>query len=72
MSGESGDLVPQSFAGDDGHLLGDPFVGMEVRAQLGVVFLYNHSGGLLHGLGANATHFYRYLFLKSVMELKKV
>ena len=43
------------------HLFGDSFVGMEVGAEFRVVFLHDHSRGLLHRLSANATHFIRYL-----------
>lgn len=44
-------LVAQRLAGDDGHLLTDPLVNMEVVAQTGVVLLDDHPGRLLHCLG---------------------
>jgi hypothetical protein len=39
------------------HLIANPLVGLEVERQLGVVPLNDDLGGLLDGLGANATHF---------------
>merc|ERR1712112_95381 len=57
MGGESGDLVPETLAGDDGDFLGNAFVGVEIRAQLGVIFLDDHPRRLLHRLRTNATHF---------------
>lgn len=50
-----GDLVAQRLAGDDGDLLTHPLVGVEVIAQACVVFLNDDPGGLLDGLGPDAT-----------------
>ena len=52
----AGDLVTQALRGDDGNLIADALVGLEVEGQLGVVPLNDDLGGLLDGLGANATH----------------
>jgi hypothetical protein len=49
-------LVAQALRGDDGDLIAQPLVGLEVERQLGVVPLNDDLGGLLDGLGANATH----------------
>lgn len=57
MRGISGNLVAQTLGGDDGNLVADPLVGLEVERELGVVTLDDDLGGLLHGLGADATHF---------------
>lgn len=48
------DLVAQRFAGDDGDLLTHSLVDVEVVAQAGVVLLYDHPSGFLHGLGSHA------------------
>lgn len=56
VSDESGNLVPQRLSGDEGHFLDDPLVGVEVQGQLSVVLLDDDPGGLLDGLGADATH----------------
>lgn len=50
-------LVAQALGGDDGNLIADPLVGLEVQSQLGVVPLNDDLGGLLDSLGTNATHF---------------
>lgn len=49
-------LVPQPLAGDDGHLITQLLVDLEVERQLGVVAFNDDLGGPLDGLGANATH----------------
>lgn len=49
-------LVAQTLAGNDGDLITDALVGLEVESELGVVTLDDDLGGLLHGLGADATH----------------
>jgi hypothetical protein len=57
MSGVTGDLVPEPLGGNDGNLITDPLVGLEVERQLGVVALNDDLGGLLDGLSSDATHF---------------
>lgn len=56
MSSISGNLVPEALAGNDSNLIADPLVDLEVEAELGVVSLNDDLGGLLDGLGSNATH----------------
>jgi hypothetical protein len=56
MSDKSGDLVPERLGGNKSHLLDDSLVDIEVQGQLGVVLLDDDLGGLLHGLGTDATH----------------
>ena len=50
-------LVPQSLAGNDGDLIADALVGLEVEGELGVVALDDDLGGLLNSLRPDATHF---------------
>ena len=57
MCSISGNLVPEPLGSDDGNLIADPLVGLEVERELGVVTLDDDLGGLLDGLGADATHF---------------
>ena len=57
MSGVSGNLVPEPLGRDNGNLIANPLVGLEVQRQLGVVTLNDDLGGLLDGLGSDATHF---------------
>ena len=49
-------LVAQALAGDNGDLIADLLVDLEVQSELGVVALNNDLGGPLDGLRANATH----------------
>ena len=56
MSDESGNLVPQRLGGNQSHFLDDALVGVEVQGKLGVIFLNDDPGGLLHGLGTDTTH----------------
>ena len=72
MRGESSDLIPEPFAGDDGDFLGNPFVGVEIGAQLSVVFLHDDAGGLFHRFRANATHFFLLRFLSNGSGTKKI
>ena len=51
------DLVAQALGRNDGDLIADSLVGLEVQGELGVVPLNDDLGGLLDGLCANATHF---------------
>ena len=50
-------LVAQTLGGDHGNFIADTLVGLEVESQLWVVSLDDDLGGLLHGLGADTTHF---------------
>lgn len=50
-------LVAQALRGNDGDLIADALVGLEVEGELGVVALDDDLGRLLDCLGANATHF---------------
>lgn len=51
------DLVAKTLGGDDGDLIADALVGLEVESQLGVVALDDDLSGPLDGLGTDATHF---------------
>lgn len=57
MSSVSGNLVPEPLGRDNGNLIANPLVGLEVQRQLGVVTLNDDLGGLLDGLSSDATHF---------------
>ena len=50
-----GNFVSKRFAGDDGNLFTDAFVGMEIQRQSSVVFLDDELGSFLDGLGTNST-----------------
>merc|ERR1719477_266520 len=56
VSDTSGNFVPQLLAGDDGDLLTDAFVDMEVMCETCVVFLNHNTSSLLHSLCSNTTH----------------
>jgi hypothetical protein len=49
-------LVTETLRGNDGDLIADSLVGLEVQGQLWVVPLNDDLGGFLHRLGTNATH----------------
>jgi hypothetical protein len=49
-------LVAKTLRSNDGNLIADSLVGLEIESQLGVVSLDNDLCGLLNGLGTNATH----------------
>lgn len=51
------DLVAKTLGGNDGDLIADALVGLEVEGQLGVVALNDDLCGALDGLGTDATHF---------------
>ena len=51
-------LVAEGLRGDDGDLLDDPLVSVEVEGQLGVVLLDDDPSSLLHGLCSDAAHLY--------------
>lgn len=50
-------LVAEALGSNDSDLIADTLVGLEVQGELGVVTLNDDLGGLLDGLGTNATHF---------------
>lgn len=56
VRGVTGNLVAETLGGNDGNLIADALVGLEVEGQAGVVTLNDDLGGLLDGLGADATH----------------
>ena len=49
-------LVAKTLGSNDGNLIANSLVGLEVEGQLGVVSLDDDLGGLLNGLGANTAH----------------
>ena len=49
-------LVAEGLGGDDGDLLNDPLVGVEVEGQLSVVLLDDDTSSLLDGLGSDTAH----------------
>ncbi|GMT00139.1 hypothetical protein PENTCL1PPCAC_22313, partial [Pristionchus entomophagus] len=53
---ESAILVAESLGGDESDLVADTLVGVEVVGHLSVVLLDDDLGGLLHGLGTDASH----------------
>lgn len=50
------DLVSEWLASDDGNLVTDALVVMEVIGHASVVLLDEDTGSLLDGLGTNTTH----------------
>lgn len=56
MGGESGDLVAEALRRDDGDLLQDLLVGVEIQSHLRVVALDDLPGRLFDGFCADATH----------------
>ena len=49
-------LVAERLGGNEGNLLDDPLVGVEIEGKLGVVLLDDDPGSLLDGFGSDATH----------------
>lgn len=49
-------LVAETLGGNDSNFIANSLVGLEVESELGVVTLNDDLGGLLNGLGTNATH----------------
>ena len=49
-------LVTERLGGDEGNLLNDPLVGVEVESELGVVLLDDDTSSLLDGFGSDTTH----------------
>ena len=58
LESQLGYLVAERLGGDDGDLLDDPLVGVEVESELGVVLLDDDPSSLLHGLCSDAAHLY--------------
>lgn len=56
-AGKRTHLVAEALGSNNGDLIADTLVGLEVQGELGVVPLNDDLGGLLDSLGANATHF---------------
>lgn len=50
-------LVAKTLGSDNGDLIADTLVGLEVEGQLGVVTLDDDLSGALDCLGTDATHF---------------
>ena len=57
--------------GDQSHLLDDALVGVEVKVELGVVLLDDHSHRLLDGIGPDAAHPGGRFFCKVVVGLER-
>ena len=49
-------LVAERLRGDEGNLLNDPLVGVEIEGELGVVLLDDDTSSLLDGFGSDTTH----------------
>jgi hypothetical protein len=54
-SGKASNLVPQTLGGDDGNLLRNLLVGLEIIGKASVVLLHQNPSRLLHGLGPHTT-----------------
>ena len=54
MRGETGDLVAETLGGDDGNLISDLLVGLEIISEARVVFFNDDARGFLNGLGADS------------------
>jgi len=50
-------LVSHSLGLDDGDIINDSLVDVEILGQFSVVLLDDSSGGSLDGLGSDSTHF---------------
>lgn len=50
-------LVAETLGGNDGDLIANALVGLEVEGELRVVTLNDDLGGPLNGLSTDATHF---------------
>jgi hypothetical protein len=49
-------LVAEPLRCNDGDLIADSLVGLEVESQFGVIPLNDDLGGLLNSLSTNSTH----------------
>jgi hypothetical protein len=68
------DLVSQPLRGDDGNLIADALVGLEVERELGVVSLNDDFGGLFDRLSPihHVSYYSRWLELDGKSELLSV
>ena len=66
MSNESGDLVSESLGGDDGDLLDDSLVGVEIQVEHHVVLFYDSAGSLLDSLSTNTAHGEKLLLIRDL------
>jgi len=57
MTGITSNLVSHSLGLDDGDIIDDSLVDVEILGQFTVVLLDDSSGGSLDGLGSYSTHF---------------
>ena len=57
-------LVAERLRGDEGNLLNDPLVGVEIEGELGVVLLDDDTSCLLDSFGSDATHDGQRIFWK--------
>jgi hypothetical protein len=55
VGGETGNLVAETLGGNDGHLVANLLVDLEVEGETGIVLFNNDSGGLLDGFSSNTT-----------------
>ena len=55
VSGEAGNLVPESLGLDHSNVVDDSLIYMEVVGQLAVVLLNKCSGGSLNSLSSNSS-----------------
>lgn len=53
--GEASNLVPQTLGGNDGNLLRNLLVGLEIIGEAGIVLLHQNPSRLLDGLGPHTT-----------------
>ena len=77
-----GYLVAERLGRDEGDLLDDPLVGVEVKGQLGVIFFNNDTSCLLNSFGPYTSHdeeleglkvyeFFKTIFLKNYVKIAK-
>ena len=57
VSRESSNLVSQTLGGDDGHLITELLVGVEVQSETGVVLFNQDPGGFFDRFCSNSTLF---------------
>lgn len=55
VGNETGDLVTHALGGNDGNLISDTLVAVEVEGESGVETLDNSAGRALHSLSTNTT-----------------
>jgi hypothetical protein len=52
VGGETSNLVAKTLGGNDGNLVADLLVGLEIESKTGVVLLDEDAGSLLNGLSS--------------------